>query len=96
MQAFAYLATVALAALPLLILVGGCASSPVNPTALHLEQPPMTDYMRSRVGTPDELSPLAPPEARNVRKVGNLWTCEVNGKNMVYNNASGRWEAGQK
>jgi len=78
----------------LLIMVGsGFAKS-------QIEQPPKTSYMRSTVGTPDELSPLAPAEARNVRKVGNQWTCEINGQPMVYNEAASRWEpqsqAGQK
>jgi hypothetical protein len=56
------------------------------------EQPPMTDYMRSQVGTPNELSPLAPAEARNVHKEGGQWTCELNGQVMVYNDAASRWE----
>jgi hypothetical protein len=57
-----------------------------------IEQPPMTSYMRSQVGTPDELSPLAPAEAKNVQKVGSQWTCEINGQPLVYNEASSRWE----
>ena len=70
----------------LLIMVGsGFAAPPI-------EQPPRTSYMRSTVGTPDELSPLAPAEARKVRKVGNQWTCEINGQPMVYNEAASRWE----
>jgi hypothetical protein len=70
----------------LLIMVGsGFAAPPI-------EQPPKTSYMRSTVGTPDELSPLAPGEARKVRKVGNQWTCEINGQPMVYNEAASRWE----
>jgi hypothetical protein len=48
--------------------------------------------MKSAVGTPDELSPIAPAEARNVRKVGNQWMCDLNGQVMVYNSASGQWE----
>ena len=64
--------------------------------ASQIEQTPMTSYMRSTVGTPDELSPLAPAEARKVRKVGNQWTCEINGQPMVYNEAASRWEAKQK
>jgi hypothetical protein len=70
----------------LLIMWGqGWASPPI-------EQPPMTSYMQSAVGTPDELSPLAPAEATNVKKVGNHWTCEINGQPMVYNDAASRWE----
>ena len=68
--------------------------------ASDIVQPPKTSYMQSTVGTPNELSPLAPAEARNVRKVGNQWTCEINGQPMVYNEAGSRWEpqspAGQK
>jgi hypothetical protein len=68
--------------------------------ASDIVQPPKTSYMQSVVGTPNELSPLAPAEARNVRKVGNQWTCEINGQPMVYNEGSSRWEpqppAGQK
>lgn len=93
------LVVIAVAASWLTISVAGCASSPVAPAAspvpsasIRLEQPPMTGYMRSRVGTPDELSPLAPPEARKIHKVGDQWVCEVNGQTMVYRNASGRWE----
>ena len=68
--------------------------------ASDIVQPPKTGYMQSTVGTPDELSPMAPAEARKVRKVGNQWTCEINGQPMVYNEAASRWEpqsqAGQK
>jgi hypothetical protein len=71
----------------LLILGSGCVSSPSE-----VQQPPATGYMRSTVGTPDELSPLAPGEAKNLRKVGNHWVCEVHGKTMVYNEAAARWE----
>jgi hypothetical protein len=60
--------------------------------APQIEQSPMTPYMRSAVGTPDELSPLAPAEARKVKKVGDRWTCEINGQPMVYNAAASRWE----
>ncbi len=64
--------------------------------ASEIVQPPKTPYMQSTVGTPDELSPLAPGEARNVRKAGNQWTCEINGQPMVYNEAASRWEPKQK
>jgi hypothetical protein len=64
--------------------------------ASEIVQPPKTSYMQSTVGTPDELSPLAPAEARNVRKAGNQWTCEINGQPMVYNEAASRWEPQQK
>jgi hypothetical protein len=80
---------VAAAALLLLIFAGGCASS-------SLTQPASTGYMQSAVGTPNELSPLAPPAARNVRKVGNNWLCEVNGRTMVYDSAAACWQPQQK
>jgi hypothetical protein len=57
-----------------------------------IQQPPMTSYMRSVVGTPDELSPMAPAEATDVKKVGNQWTCKINGQPMAYNTATSRWE----
>jgi hypothetical protein len=61
-----------------------------------IEQPPKTSYMQSKVGTADELSPIAPAEAKKVCKVGNQWTCEINGQPMVYNEAASRWEPKQK
>jgi hypothetical protein len=60
--------------------------------AEDIVQPPQTPYMRSTVGTPDELSPLAPAEARQVKKMGDKWTCILNGQLMVYNEAASRWE----
>jgi hypothetical protein len=76
--------------LALLILMGsGFAAS-------EIVQPPQTPYMQSKVGTADELSPLAPANAKKVCKVGNQWTCEINGQPMVYNEAASRWEAKQK
>ncbi len=80
----------ALAASLLLILTSGCASSEA------LTQPAQTSYMKSAVGTPNELSPLAPPEARNIRKVGNQWLCDVNGRTMIYNDAAACWQPQQK
>jgi hypothetical protein len=58
----------------------------------EIVQPPQTSYMQSVVGTPDELSPLAPAEAREVKKIGGKWTCVLNGQPMVYNDAASRWE----
>jgi hypothetical protein len=76
----------------LLILSGsGCASSPST-----IQQPAPTSYTRSTVGTSNELSPVAPGEGRNIRKVADHWLCEVNGKTMVYNNAAACWEPQQK
>jgi hypothetical protein len=75
----------------LFVLLSGCASSPST-----IQQPVPTSYMKSAVGTPDELSPLAPPEGRNVRRVAGHWVCDVNGKTLVYNNASSHWEPQKK
>jgi hypothetical protein len=47
-------------------------------------------------GTPNELSPEAPPGASKVQKVGNRWTCEVNGRPMVYHEAASKWEPQSK
>ena len=82
MKSKIHLSEMALAASMLLILAGGCASS----SSSSVGQPP------SAVGTPNEMSPVAPAEARNMRKVGNQWLCEVSGRTMVYNNATGNWE----
>ncbi len=87
----------------LIILGSGCASAPVapppspaQPSGVFIEQVPITGYMRSQVGTPNELSPLAPAEARNIRKVGDGWCCDLNGQGMVFNSANSCWEPQQK
>jgi hypothetical protein len=80
-----------LAGVAALLLMGGNVFA-----APPIEQPPKTSYMQSRVGTPDELSPIAPAEAKKVCKVGNQWTCEINGQPMVYNEATYRWEPKSK
>jgi len=85
------LSRMAVAASLLLVFTGGCASSDAP-----LTQPAKTTYMKSAVGTPDELSPMAPPEARNIRKVGKNWQCDINGKVMVYDNAAACWQPQQK
>ena len=93
--------------LALVLLCGsGCASSSSSPAAsssspassgaIKVEQVPITSYMRSQEGTPNELSPLAPASGRNVRKVGNQWLCDVHGQVMVFNSASSCWEAQSK
>lgn len=82
---------IALAISVLITLGFGCSSSPSK-----IEQPAPTSYTRSTVGTPNELSPQVPGEARNVRKVGNQWVCEVNGKTMIYNDAAACWEPQKK
>ena len=84
-----YLAWMAGVAALLLMGASGFAAPPI-------EQPPKTSYMQSTVGTPDELSPIAPAEAKKVCKVGNQWTCEINGQPMVYNEAASRWEPKSK
>ncbi|HLD48614.1 MAG TPA: hypothetical protein VJA64_12370 [Desulfobaccales bacterium] len=89
MRAKKYLAGLAGAAV--LLLVGGNVFA-----APPIEQPPRTSYMQSRVGTPEELSPIAPGEAKKVCKVGDQWTCEINGQPMVYNEAASRWEPKSK
>ena len=80
-----------MAGLAALLLVGGSGSA-----APPIEQPPRTSYMQSKVGTPEELSPIAPGEAKKVCKVGDQWTCEINGQPMVYNEAASRWEPKSK
>jgi hypothetical protein len=74
----------------------GSSSSPAASGAVKVEQAPITPYMSSQVGTPNELSPLAPAEGRNVRKVGNQWLCDVNGQPMVFDSATSCWEPQSK
>jgi hypothetical protein len=75
-----------MAATLLIMAGGGCTSSST------VQQPPATSHMKSAVGTPNELSPLAPPGSSNLHKVGNRWTCELNGQTMIYHDAASRWE----
>ena len=89
-------AMVAVVASLLITSAAVCDSSSPPPGAIRLEQPGMTNYMRSQVGTPDELSPLAPAEAKNVHKSGDKWVCEMNGQTMVFNNATACWEPRRK
>ncbi len=97
-----HLAGMGLAVLLWILSGSGCASSPAAPAAsgspssgLYVPQVPMTSYMQSQVGTSNELSPLAPAAARNVRKAGNQWTCEIDGQTMIFNPGSSRWEPQQ-
>ncbi len=99
MQIKIHLSGMAVTASMLIILASGCASPAVEPASfktpsavIAIEQPPMTNYMRSQIGTPNELSPIAPAEARNVRKAGNRWRCDLNDQPMVFNDASSCWE----
>ena len=87
MQIKVHFSGMAVVASLLIILASGCASS-----SSSLVQPAETSRMKSAVGTPDELSPIAPPEARNIRKIGNQWMCDMNGQVMIYNAATGKWE----
>ena len=103
MQVKIHLSRMAMVASMLIILGSGCASSPVEPpssqaqqSGIFVEQVPITSYMRSQVGTPNELSPLAPSQGRNVRKVGNHWVCDVRGQALVFNSATSCWEPQQK
>jgi hypothetical protein len=90
MQGKIFLAGMAVVA-SLLIMWGiGCASSS------GYKNPDVEITKQRTMGTPDELSPLAPPGASKVQKVGNRWTCEVNGRAMVYNDAASKWEPRQK
>ncbi len=90
-------------ALLALVLAGGLATAwaaPASPqptaSGIYVEQDPMTAYMQSQVGTPNELSPIAPAEARNIRKVGGRWCCDLNGPARVFNGATSCWELQQK
>jgi hypothetical protein len=75
----------------LLIMGGiGCAS------ASGYKNPDVEITKQRTKGTPDELSPLAPRGASQVQKVGDQWTCELNGRVMVYNNVTSKWEPQQK
>ena len=80
-------AVLALAASLLIISAGFCDSSSAPTDLNQVQQVPMTDYMRSQVGTPNELSPLAPAAARNIHKEGDHWVCELNGQTFVFDGA---------
>ena len=90
MKVKVYLAGMAVAASLLTILGSGCGSSSAY------KNPDVEATKQRTLGTPDELSPLAPAGGKNVRKVGNQWTCEQNGRVMIYNDAASRWEPKQK
>jgi hypothetical protein len=106
MQVEIYPSRIAAVALMMIILGSGCTSAPVErrsafiqpsssevqQSGIFVKQDPMTGYMRSQEGTPNELSPIAPHGARNVRKAGNYWLCDMNGQTLVFNSTSSRWE----
>ena len=86
MKVKAYLAGMTVAALLLVILGSGCASSS------GYKNPDVEATKQRTAGTSDELSPLAPVGATNVKRVGNQWTCEQNGRVMIYNDATSAWQ----
>lgn len=86
MKVKAYLAGMTVTALLLVILGSGCASSS------GYKNPDVEATKQRTLGTPDEMSPLAPVGGQNVRKVGNQWTCEQNGRVMIYNDATSAWQ----
>jgi uncharacterized lipoprotein len=90
MKVKAYLAGMTVAALLLVILGSGCASSS------GYKNPDVEATKQRTAGTVDELSPQAPVGATNVKKVGNQWTCDQNGRTMIYNDAASRWELKQQ
>ena len=69
-----------------LLLGIGCASSS------GYKNPDVEATKQRTAGTADELSPLAPVGATNVKRVGNQWTCEQNGRIMIYNDAASCWQ----
>ena len=81
-----YLAGMAVAASLLIILGSGCGSSSAY------KNPDVEATKQRTQGTADELSPEAPVGGQNVRKVGNQWTCELNGRVMIYNAATSSWQ----
>jgi hypothetical protein len=99
MQIKIYFPSLAAAVSILLLWGSGCASSPSGPSSpqtrgsgIYVEQVPITAYMRSQEGTPNELSPIAPSQARNIRKDGNRWLCEINGQTHAFDHASSCWQ----
>jgi hypothetical protein len=80
------LAGLAAAASLLTILGSGCGSPSVY------KNPDVETTKQRTMGTSDELSPQAPVGATNVKRVGNQWTCEHNGRLMIYNDTASRWE----
>jgi hypothetical protein len=90
MKVKVYLAGMAVAASLLTILGSGCA-----PSAPY-KNPDVEATKQRTQGTADELSPVAPLGGQNVRKVGNQWTCEQNGRTMIYNDAASCWQPQSK
>jgi len=86
MRVKAYLAGMAVIASLLTILGSGCTSS------APYKNPDVEATKQRTLGTPDELSPVAPVGGQKVRKVGNQWTCEQNGRLMIYDDAASCWQ----
>ena len=86
MKVEAHLAGMAVAGLLLVILGSGCA------TSSGYKNPDVEATKQRTAGTSDELSPLAPVGATNVKRVGNQWICEQNGRVMIYNDATSAWQ----
>jgi hypothetical protein len=90
MQVKTHLAGLAVVVSLSLMLGIGCASSS------GYKNPDVEATKQRTAGTGDELSPLAPVGAVNVKRVGNQWTCEQNGRTMIYNDAASCWQPRQK
>jgi hypothetical protein len=86
MRVKAYLAGMMVIALLLVFLGSGCASSS------GYKNPDVEATKQRTAGTANELSPEAPVGAGKVKKVGNQWTCEQNGRTMIYNDAASCWQ----
>ena len=84
------LAGLAVAALLFLFLGSGCA------TSSGYKNPDVETTKQRTAGTSDELSPMEPVGATNVKRVGNQWTCEQNGRVMIYDDAASCWQRRQK
>ena len=84
------LAGLAVAALLLLFLGSGCG------TSSGYKNPDVEATKQRTAGTSDELSPMAPVGATNVKRVGNQRTCEQNGRVMIYDDAASCWQPRQK
>ena len=86
MKVKGYLAAMAVVASLLTFLVSGCGSS------APYKNPDVEATKQRTLGTADELSPVAPVGGQKVRKVGNQWTYEQNGRLMIYNDATSSWQ----
>jgi hypothetical protein len=90
MKGKSYLAGMAVAAALLTALASGCG------TSAPYKNPEVEATKQRTQGTADELSPVAPVGGQKVRKVGNQWMCEQNGRTMIYNDAASCWEPQSK